>query len=148
MQVGMVDTNGKDIWLGDLDAREVFPLSTEFLGGCWHVIKHDFMAAVQQFENQACNRLHILNESTLILVAKKLDASQPKDYMPISLIRSFVKILRRVFARRLQPRMAELVKPCQSAFIKGCMIHDNFSYISKVWQKNSNRKVACFALKS
>ena len=77
------------------------------------------MAAVQQFENQACNRLHILNESTLILVPKKLDASQPKDYMPISLIGSFVKILRRVFARRLQPRMAELVKPCQSAFIKG-----------------------------
>ena len=32
MQVGMVDTNGNDIWLNDLDAREVFPLSTEFLG--------------------------------------------------------------------------------------------------------------------
>ena len=32
MQVGMVDTNGKDIWLSDLDAREVFPLNTEFLG--------------------------------------------------------------------------------------------------------------------
>ena len=28
----MVDTNGKDIWLRDLDAREVFPLGTEFLG--------------------------------------------------------------------------------------------------------------------
>ena len=32
MQAGMVDTNGKDIWLRDLDAREVFPLSMEFLG--------------------------------------------------------------------------------------------------------------------
>ena len=32
MQLGMVDTNGKDIWLMDLDAREVFPLSMEFLG--------------------------------------------------------------------------------------------------------------------
>ena len=32
MWVGMVDTNGKNIWLGDLDAREVFPLSTVFLG--------------------------------------------------------------------------------------------------------------------
>ena len=32
MQLGMVDTNGKDIWLRDLDAREVFPLGTEFLG--------------------------------------------------------------------------------------------------------------------
>ena len=32
MQVGMVDTNGKDIWLRDLDAREVFPLGAEFLG--------------------------------------------------------------------------------------------------------------------
>ena len=28
----MVDTNGKDIWLMDLDAREVFPLSKGFLG--------------------------------------------------------------------------------------------------------------------
>ena len=32
MQVGMMDTNGKDIWLRDLDAQEVFSLSTEFLG--------------------------------------------------------------------------------------------------------------------
>ena len=32
MSVGMVDTNDKDIWLRDLDAQEVFPLSTEFLG--------------------------------------------------------------------------------------------------------------------
>ena len=32
MQVGMVDTNDKDFWLMELDAREVFPLSTEFLG--------------------------------------------------------------------------------------------------------------------
>ena len=32
MQVGMVDTNGKDIQLKDLDAREVFPLSMEILG--------------------------------------------------------------------------------------------------------------------
>ena len=32
MQVGMMDTNDKDIWLRDLDAREVFLLSTEFLG--------------------------------------------------------------------------------------------------------------------
>ena len=31
----MMDTNGKDIWLGELDAREVFPLSTEF----WEVVK-------------------------------------------------------------------------------------------------------------
>ena len=31
MQVGMMDTNGMDIWLKDLDAREAFPLSTEFL---------------------------------------------------------------------------------------------------------------------
>ena len=28
----MVDTNGKDILLRDLDAQEVFPLSTEVLG--------------------------------------------------------------------------------------------------------------------
>ena len=27
---GMVNTNGKDIWLRELDARAVFPLSTEF----------------------------------------------------------------------------------------------------------------------
>ena len=31
MSVGMVDTNDKDIWLRDLDAQEVFPLTTEFL---------------------------------------------------------------------------------------------------------------------
>ena len=28
----MMGTNGKDIWFSDLDALEVFPLSTDFLG--------------------------------------------------------------------------------------------------------------------
>jgi hypothetical protein len=67
------------------------------------------MDAFKQLELAACNKLHLLNEATIILIPKKPDASEPKDFRPISLVCSFTKLVLKVLARRLQPRMAEIV---------------------------------------
>jgi hypothetical protein len=48
------------------------------------------------------------------------------DFRPISLIHSFIKLISKILALRLQPHMNAIVSTCQSAFIKNRSIHDNF----------------------
>jgi hypothetical protein len=46
------------------------------------------------------------------------------------LINSLAKIITKVLAERLAPKLGQLVSRSQNAFIKGRCIHDNF-YMSK-----------------
>lgn len=62
----------------------------------------------------------------MILLRKNQAPTRLKDYRPISLMHSFSKHFAKCLARRLAPRLAEIVAPNQSAFIKHRSIHDNF----------------------
>lgn len=57
---------------------------------------------------------------------EKYDASQLKDYRPISLIHSFSKLFTKVLENHLAPAMHGLTRLNQSSFIKGRVLHDNF----------------------
>jgi hypothetical protein len=72
----------------------------------------------------ACS-FHLLNDAVMILLRKKETPTQLKDYRPISLIHSFSKLFAKCLARRLAPRLQDVVAMNQSAFIKGRSIHDN-----------------------
>jgi hypothetical protein len=61
-----------------------------------------------------------------VLLKKKSEAIEVKDYRLISLIHSFGKLFDKVLSSQLAPHMDALVMPNQSAFIKGRAIHDNF----------------------
>jgi hypothetical protein len=62
----------------------------------------------------------------MILLKKKEDSEEIKDYRPISLIHSFSKLVAKCLANRLAKHLDALVRPNQSAFIRGRCIHDNF----------------------
>jgi hypothetical protein len=49
---------------------------------------------------------------------KKYGAESIVDYMPISFIHDFVKIITKMLALHLAPLIKDLISPCQSAFIK------------------------------
>jgi hypothetical protein len=53
-------------------------------------------------------------------------AAHVKDYRPISLIHSFVKLVAKLLANGLTPHLPNLVSINQSAFVKGRSIQDNF----------------------
>jgi hypothetical protein len=69
---------------------------------------------------------HALNEAVMVLLHKTQAPMGLKDYRPINLIHSIGKLFSKGLATRLAPRMHELIKPNQSAFIHGWRIHDNF----------------------
>jgi mannosylglycoprotein endo-beta-mannosidase len=52
-----------------------------------------------------------------------------RDFRPISLIHSVVKLVAKVLSSRLAPRMSKIVGPQQSAFIRGRCLHHNFQLV-------------------
>jgi hypothetical protein len=77
------------------------------------------------------------------LLKKKNDASLISDYRPISLVHSFAKLLTKVLAKRLAPKLDSLVHQNQSAFIKGHVIHDNFKAVDLTAKCLHRIKVSC-----
>jgi hypothetical protein len=98
----------------------------EFYSFCWDVIKVDVAAAVRAVFSGRGRDLHCLNGALIALIPKKEGAVDLREFRPISLVHSFAKLMAKILALRLAPRMSELVDCSQSAFIRGRCIHDNF----------------------
>lgn len=75
---------------------------------------------------------HSLNQAYIILLPKKENALEMKDFRPISLIHSFAKIFSKLLASGLAPRLNELVALNQSAFVKGRCIRIIFYLYSNL----------------
>jgi mannosylglycoprotein endo-beta-mannosidase len=74
-------------------------------------------------------RWQLLNSANVTLLPKKTKPTSAADYRPISLMHSVAKLLSKILANRLAPHLATLIAPCQSTFIKGRSIQDNFQYV-------------------
>jgi hypothetical protein len=113
----------------------------------WDIIVSDLMKAIRLLENGGQQGLNLLNDALLVLLPKTSEAAGPSDYRPISLIHSFGKLFTKIMARRLQPLMPTLVEPCQSAFIKGRPIHENFIYVQGVIHSLKRKKISALMMK-
>jgi hypothetical protein len=98
----------------------------------WQVIKVDFMGAVGRMMQLDVNKLHLQNSACITLLPKIAEAMKVKDYQSISLIHSFTKIMTKAMANRLATKLLALISPCQSAFVKGRCIHDNFIFMQQI----------------
>lgn len=105
------------------------------------------MSALHAVWNLRNANLKLLNIATLVLLPKKEDVTTPKDFRPISLVHFFVKLIMKILATRLRPRMADLVKPYQNAFINGRTIHDNFAYVRGMAKSFSQSKTPAIMIK-
>jgi hypothetical protein len=72
-----------------------------------------------------------LNQALLTLLPKRPDAAALGDYRPSSLIHIFAKLVAKMLATRLAPRMESLVDRNQCAFIRKRCIHDNFMLVQQ-----------------
>jgi hypothetical protein len=75
------------------------------------------MLALISLQQGNAQKLWLLN-SDVMLIPKRLDASSPGDYRPISLIHSFAKLATKILANRLAPHLAALISANQCVFIK------------------------------
>nr|XP_034580478.1 uncharacterized protein LOC117843854 [Setaria viridis] len=103
-----------------------------FYKSCWSVIKDDMMAAVHTVWGKFFRNLWMLNSAYITLMPKRSDAEQVKDFIPISLVHSFAKLVTKILANRLASRLDEMVSCNQkSAFIKKRFIQDNYMLVQQ-----------------
>ena len=90
---------------------------------------HKSRSALSAVWSRKFDNFELLNSAFITLLPKKEDASNIKDYRPISLVHSVAKLITKILANRLAGRLDQLVSPNQSAFIKGRFILDNFMLV-------------------
>jgi hypothetical protein len=81
------------------------------------------------------------------LLPKKEGVEKIVDFIPISLIHSVAKLFMKLLLLRLAPMMEKIISKCQSAFIKGRSIHDNFLYIRGMSRKFHQNRSPIFLIK-
>jgi hypothetical protein len=114
--------------------------TTHFLQSPWSVIKLYIMATFDTFWYvDACN-FQEANTMLMVLLSKSPNAVALKDYRLIFLIHTIGKLVSKVLANCLAPRLDELVHASQSAFIKGRFIQDNFRFVQAATKLVHSRK--------
>jgi hypothetical protein len=97
-----------------------------FFKAAWEVIGPDVVRVFNAFWDLDHRSFNHLNEAAMVLIHKTDAPASLRDYRPISLIHSVGKLIAKGLAIRLAPFMTSIVKPNQSAFIRGRQIHENF----------------------
>jgi hypothetical protein len=118
-----------------------------FYKASWTVIRDDVMAAINALLFGDSRAFHRLNSALIVLLPKRPDANKPGDFRPITMIHSVAKLVSKIQALRLAPRMNELVSTNQNAFIRGRTIHDNYKYVQQAAVLCRKRKIPSILLK-
>ncbi|KAM0888277.1 hypothetical protein ACQ4PT_028461 [Festuca glaucescens] len=88
-----------------------------------------------------------VNLAYIALLPKRDDPHEMNDYRPISLQHSIPKLIAKVMANRLQPKINILVDSMQSGFIKERSIVENFAAAIEMVQSGNKLKRPIIVLK-
>ena len=95
-----------------------------FFQTCWSVLEKDVMDFFGEV-HKYCKFEKSLNTTFLSLIPKKVNATNIRDFQPISLIRSVYKLLSKVLANRLRLVLDGVISESQNLFVGGCQILDS-----------------------
>ena len=118
-----------------------------FYKTAWPIIQQEFMDTIQAFTDGNTWNMGKLNSALVALLPMKVGANTPADFRPITMIHSFAKLISKILALRLAPRLDEIVDRNQNAFIRMRSIHDNYKYVQRAAFLIRRKKVLMLLLK-
>ena len=86
-------------------------------------LRNDVMGFFKEFYEHK-KFIRNMNTTFLVLIPKKGDAKDLKDFRPISLVGGLYKLLAKVLANRLKRIIGKVISPAQNAFVEGRQILD------------------------
>jgi hypothetical protein len=108
-----------------------------FLKSCRPIIKANFYKLCQDFFDCSVN-LEGLNTSFITMIPKVSNPVTISDYIPISLLNIVIKLITKLLANELQPKMSSPIHRNQYGFIKHRSIQDclawTYEYIHQCQQ--------------
>lgn len=78
-----------------------------FYKTAWPLIREDIMAALHAFAHADSRNMAKLNNAIVVLLPKKVGAKCPADFRPITIVHSFAKLVSKILALRLAPKLNE-----------------------------------------
>lgn len=112
----------------------------------WDLVKLDLLNLLTDFHAGKAD-LKRLNTAHIVLLPKKLDASRPENYRPVSLQNCSVKLASKCLTIRTQPLIDHLIHCQQTGFIRGRGIADNFVHASDIVQTCFKRRLPAIVIK-
>jgi hypothetical protein len=110
--------------IGPLKAPGPDGLPARFFQRNWGLPRNEVCAAIKQFFKDG-ELPDDFNMTKIVLIPKMNDASDLKDYRPISLCNVIYKIISKCLVNRLRPHLHGIISETQSAFLPGRLISDN-----------------------
>uniref|UniRef100_A0A2N9GEV9 TIR domain-containing protein n=1 Tax=Fagus sylvatica TaxID=28930 RepID=A0A2N9GEV9_FAGSY len=95
-----------------------------FFQKCWQVVKNDVLGFFEEVYEHG-TFAYSLNATFVALIPKKQNASNIRDFRPISLVGCVYKILAKVLANRLKRVLDGLVSEFQNAFVRSRQTPDS-----------------------
>lgn len=111
------------------------------------IIKPDILQAFNALWLLDRRSFYLVNQALMVLLRKKKDTTAIGGFRPISLIHSFATLFTRVLARRLAPQMDVLIRPNQSVFIQGWLIHEIYKADQLTAKLLHRTKMSCSLIK-
>lgn len=121
-------------------------LNVRSLKFLWPFLKQKIQSFIKDFQLNSSLPAGI-NSSFITLIPKIQNPEQIKDFRPISLINSSLKILLKILATRLAKQMGNLIGDSQSGFIKGRQASDNILLVKEVVHSIQKRRAKGLILK-
>ncbi|XP_039069085.1 uncharacterized protein LOC120215470 [Hibiscus syriacus] len=115
--------------VGRLLTGEVYNIEIKEVFFTMVMIKHrdwmNILPSSLKWLRSTSNLLLAFNATTLVLVPKVVNACNMKDFRPLSCCSVVYRAITRIMVRRLAIVFLDMVRPNQSAFVKGQDIVDN-----------------------
>jgi hypothetical protein len=132
--------------IGPLKAPGPDGFPARFLQRNWGLFRDEVVRAVQVFFSTGLMPVKV-NDTAIVMIPKKNDPEELKDYRPIGLCNVVYKVVSKCLVNRLRPFLHDIISPTQSAFVPGRLITDNalvaFECIHAIQSGSSARAKFC-----
>uniref|UniRef100_A0A803Q5P9 Reverse transcriptase domain-containing protein n=1 Tax=Cannabis sativa TaxID=3483 RepID=A0A803Q5P9_CANSA len=114
-------------------------LNPAFYQKNWHIMGNDLTTVILDTLNNMAD-FSSINETLIVLIPNKSNASSLKDFRPISLCSTIYKIISKMLSNRLKSVLGDLISPFQGAFLSERIIFNNIFIAQEVVHAINHRK--------